>query len=110
MKVKTSLKKGDMVQVIAGKDKGKQGKILNFVKSKSGLDKVLVEGVNIIKKHMKPSQANENGGIVEVEGAIAISNVMFLDKKEKKPTRLGSTVDKNSNKKRISKKSKEIID
>ena len=69
------IKKGDTVRVIAGKDKGKEGKVLS-VDAKKG--KVVVEGVNMLTKHTKPSQANPQGGIIEVEGPIDISNVMYV--------------------------------
>ena len=78
------IKKGDTVKVIAGKDKDKEGKVLS-VDPKNG--KVLVEGVNIITKHTKPSAANQNGGIVEKEAPIDISNVMLVVKG--KATRVG---------------------
>jgi large subunit ribosomal protein L24 len=80
------VKKGDKVQVISGKDKGKQGVILaSFPKN----NRVLVEGVNIIKKHSKPTQANPQGGIIEKEAPIHVSNVMALDPKTGVPTRVG---------------------
>ena len=71
------IKKGDTVKVIAGKDTGKEGKVL-VVDQKNA--KVVVEGVNMVSKHMKPSQANQNGGIVQKEAAIDISNVMLVFK------------------------------
>ena len=71
------IKKGDTVKVIAGKDNGKEGKVL-VVDQKNA--KVVVEGVNMVSKHMKPSQANQNGGIVQKEAAIDISNVMLVFK------------------------------
>ena len=67
------VKTGDIVKVISGKDKGKEGKILKSFPKK---DRVVVEGVNIVKKHQKPSQANQTGGIVEVEAPIHVSNVV----------------------------------
>ena len=76
------IKKGDTVKVIAGKDKDKEGKVLSV---KDG--KVLVEGVNIVTKHTKPSAANQNGGIVQKEAPIDISNVMYVHKG--KPVRVG---------------------
>jgi large subunit ribosomal protein L24 len=79
------LKVNDLVQVLAGKDKGKQGKIrsINFK-----TNRVVVDGVNVVKKAMKPSQANQQGGIVDVEKGIHISNVAPLDSKSGKPTRV----------------------
>jgi large subunit ribosomal protein L24 len=70
------VKKGDKVKVITGKDKGKEGVVLSAFPA---TDKVIVEGVNMIKKHQKPSQANPNGGIIEKEAAIHVSNVMVMD-------------------------------
>ena len=78
------IKKGDTVRVIAGKDNGKEGKVVS-IDRKNG--RVLVEGINMITKHMKPSAANQNGGIVKKEAPIDISNVMYLHKG--KPTRIG---------------------
>lgn len=83
------VKKGDTVQVMSGKDKGKQGVILKAMPSKN---RVVVEGINVIKKHSKPSQANPQGGILEIEAPIHVSNVMPLDPKTGKPTRVGFKV------------------
>ncbi|SCC40624.1 large subunit ribosomal protein L24 [Fictibacillus solisalsi] len=80
------VKKGDKVQVISGKDKGKQGVILEAYPKQN---RVLVEGVNIVKKHSKPSQANPQGGIVSLEAPVHVSNVMPLDPKTNVPTRVG---------------------
>ena len=102
MKVKV----GDKVEVIAGASKGKSGKILKTFKDEN---KVIVEGCNIIKKHQKPS-ATSTGGIVEVEAKIDASNVMLVDPKTNKPTRIGHTTDKNNKKVRVAKKSGEKID
>ena len=79
------LKVNDTVQVLAGKDKGKKGKI-RTINLKT--NRVVVEGVNVVKKAMKPSQANQQGGIVDMEKAIHISNVALLDPKSGKPTRV----------------------
>ena len=99
------VKKGDKVMVIAGKDKGKTGVILTSFPKK---DRVLVEGVNIIKKHMKPNQASPQGGIVSQEAAIHVSNVMLIDPKTGEPTRVGYKVE-DGKKVRVAKKSGEII-
>ena len=99
------LKVGDKVEVIAVSSKGKQGTILKTFKNEN---KVVVEGCNIVKKHQRPS-ATSTGGIVEVEAKIDASNVMLLDPKTKKPTRIGHTIDKDK-KVRIAKKSGEKID
>jgi ribosomal protein L24 len=95
------IKKGDNVKVIAGKDKGKEGKV---VATEPKRDRVVVEGVNVIKKHQKPTQLNPEGGILETEAAIHVSNVQLLDPKTNEPTRVGyKTVD--GKKVRIAKKS-----
>ena len=100
------VKKGDKVIVISGKDKGKQGVVLEAYPKK---DRVLVEGVNIVKKHAKPSQANPQGGIFDQEAAIHVSNVMIIDPKTGNPTRVGyQTVD--GKKVRVAKKSGNVID
>lgn len=83
---KMNVKKGDMVIVIAGKDKGKTGKVLKSIPEKS---RVIVEGVSMIKRHTKPSQQNPQGGIIEKEAAIHVSNVMPYDETNKKGSRVG---------------------
>ena len=100
------VKKGDKVVVIAGKDKGKQGVILEAYPKK---DRVLVEGINIVKKHSKPSQINPQGGIISREAAIHVSNVMPLDPKTGTPTRVGYKVE-DGKKVRVAIKSGEILD
>ena len=101
-----NFKVGDEVVVIAGSDKGKKGKIIKTLKSEN---KVVVEGVHIVKKHQKPT-GQETGGILDVEAPIAASNVMIVDPKTKKGTRIGHTTDKNNKKIRIAKKSNEKLD
>ena len=98
------IKKGDMVKVIAGKDKDKEGKVI-AVDKKDG--KVLVEGVNMLTKHTKPSMANQNGGIVHQEGYIDASNVMLLH--NGKATRVGFKMD-GDKKVRYAKSTGEVID
>ena len=100
------IKKGDTVKVIAGKDKGKEGKIIKTLKNDN---KVVVEGINMVTKHVKPSAQNENGGIIKVEAPIHASNVMILDPKTKKRTRIAHEIDENGKKHRISVKSKERL-
>ncbi|CQR48512.1 50S ribosomal protein L24 [Paraliobacillus sp. PM-2] len=100
------VKKGDKVQVISGKDKGKQGTILVAFPKK---DRVLVEGVNMMKKHAKPSQDNPQGGIIEQEAPIHVSNVLPIDPKSGEPTRVGYE-ERNGKKVRIAKKSGEALD
>ena len=98
------IKKGDMVKVIAGKDKDKEGKVI-AVDKKDG--RVLVEGVNMLTKHTKPSKANQNGGIVHQEGYIDASNVMLLH--NGKATRVGFKMD-GDKKVRFAKATGEVID
>ena len=93
------VKKGDKVRVIAGKDKGTEAVVLTALPK---VNKVIVEGVNIVKKHQKPSQANQTGGIVEVEAPIHVSNVMFVDPTTGKATRTGFKVE-NGEKVRVPK-------
>ena len=96
MKVKV----GDKVKILAGKDRGKEGKVLVTLKKK---DKVVVEGINIVKKHMKPSQTNETGGILSVEAPIHVSNVKVIESKDsKKETK--KTTTKKSTKKEVGEK------
>lgn len=99
-------KTGDKVVVIAGKDKGKEGLIKKILKADN---KVIVEGINVAKKHVKPN-GQSAGSIEEIELPIHASNVMIVDPKTKKGTRIGHTVDKNGKKIRISKKSNESLD
>ena len=100
------LKVGDKVRVMVGKDKGKEGKITHTFKNEN---KVIVEGVNIVKKHLKPKNNGGNGEIIETEAAIHVSNVMLVDPKTKKPTKVKIEKDSKGNKVRISKKSNEKI-
>ncbi|MCP1121961.1 50S ribosomal protein L24 [Bacillus sp. AFS018417] len=100
------VKKGDKVQVISGKDKGKQGVVLAAFPKEN---RVIVEGVNIVKKHSKPSQINPQGGIITKEAAIHVSNVMPLDPKTGVPTRVGYKVE-DGKKVRVAKKSGELLD
>ena len=100
------VKKGDNVIVIAGKDKGKQGVVLEAFPKKS---RVLVEGVNLVKKHAKPSQDNPQGGILNQEAPIHSSNVMHVDPKSGERTRIGSKVE-NGKKVRVATRSGEALD
>lgn len=103
------IKKGDTVRVIAGADKDNEGKVIAVNKKDNT---VLVEGVNMIKKHTKPSMANQNGGIIEQEGPIDLSNVMLLV--DGKTTRVGFTVEKTADGKRkvsrVAKATGKVID
>ncbi|MFS8630688.1 MAG: 50S ribosomal protein L24 [Bacillales bacterium] len=100
------VKKGDKVMVITGKDKGKTGVILAAFPKKQ---RVIVEGINIVKKHTKPSPANPQGGIIDIEAPIHVSNVMPLDPKTGEPTRVGYKI-VDGKKVRYAKKSGEILD
>ena len=101
------LKVGDKVRVMVGKDKGKEGKITHTFKNEN---KVIVEGVNLVKKHVKPDNTNKSAGIIETEAKINASNVMIIDKKTNKPTRIYHDVDKKTNKKVRVGKSREKLD
>ena len=98
------IKKGDTVKVIAGKDKDKEGKVLS-VDRKNG--RVVVEGVNMVTKHVKPSAANQDGGIVQKEAALDVSNVMYVH--NGKPTRIGFKIE-NDKKVRYAKSTGEVIE
>lgn len=100
------LKVGDNVVVIAGADKGKTGKI---IKTLRGENKVIVEGIHIVHKHQK-GNGQVSGGILDIEAPIDASNVMIVDPKTKKGTRIGHSTNKNNKKVRISTKSKEVLD
>ena len=100
------LKTGDKVVVIAGKSKGKEGTIISILKDK---DKVVVEGVNMVKKHIKPN-GQQSGSIVEKEAPIHMSNVMIVDPKTKKATRIGYTTNKAGKKLRVARKFNTYLD
>ena len=100
------LKTGDKVRVITGKDKGKEGTIKKTLAKEN---RVIVEGINKIKKHQKPSNSNPNGGIVDAEAPIQASNVMLIDPSTNEPTRVGVKV-VDGKKVRIAKKSGKQID
>jgi large subunit ribosomal protein L24 len=108
--LKTRLKKNDKVKVISGNHRGKEGKILKIFRDKHS---VIVEGVNIIKRHTRPTQKNPQGGITQKEAPIHISNIMLIDPKSNEPSRVGMQIitDDSGKKKRMryGKKSGEII-
>jgi large subunit ribosomal protein L24 len=97
----------DMVQIIAGKDKGKTGKVVKCLRSS---DKVIVENLNVAKKHRKPTNDNPSGGIDDVAMPIHVSNVMILDSKVNKPSRIKMVVGKDGSKVRASVKSGTVLD
>ena len=102
-----NVKKGDTVIVIAGKDKGRKGKVL---KADPKAGRVVVEGVNKVKKHTKPSRKNTQGGILSVEAPLHVSNVMIYDSKANRPTRVGHKVLKTGQKVRYSKVTGDTLD
>ena len=99
-------KTGDKVVVISGKDKGKEGKIIKVLRNEN---RVVVEGVNVVKKHVN-GNGQQAGSFTEVEAAIHASNVMIVDPKTNKPTRIGHSIDKDGKKIRVTKKSNSSLD
>jgi large subunit ribosomal protein L24 len=99
------IQKGDQVVVIAGKDKGKKGKVMKF---DAESNRVLVEGVNLVKRHMKPNPRMQQGGILEREQPIHASNVMAVDPKTGKGTRVKTKTDDKGVKVRVAKSGEEI--
>ena len=104
---KLHVKKDDNIIVISGKDKGKKGRIIAAYPREN---RVLVEGVNMVKRHTRPNPTNQQGGIIEREAPIHVSNVMHIDPKSGKATRIGYKVLENGTKVRIAKRSGEMID
>ncbi len=100
------LKKDDKVKVISGKDRGKIAKILKVLKSDK---KVVVEGTNMVKKHVKPGTVSKEGGIISIEKPIDISNVMYYDEKSKKTVRVGYKL-VDGKKYRVDRKTGEVLD
>jgi len=99
------IRKGDRVQVLAGKDKGKRGEVLSVIPTES---RAVVQGVNIVKRHSKPQGMNQPGGIQEKEASIHLSNLALIDPKSDKPTRVGFRID-GDKKVRVAKASGEVI-
>jgi large subunit ribosomal protein L24 len=106
MAEKFKIKKGDQVVILTGKDKGKRGEVLRVLRADH---RVLVQGVNMVKRHQRASQTAQ-GGIVEKEAALHISNVAHIDPKEDKPTRVGFKILDDGRKVRFARRSGEIID
>ena len=104
---KSRIRKGDTVVIMAGRDKGKSGKVLSVDR---GAGRVVVEKINIIKRHTKPNQKVKQGGILEREAPLALSKVMFLCPVTQKPTRLGIRTLNDGRRVRFSKKSNELVD
>jgi len=101
------VRKGDTVIVVAGKERGKKGKVLRVIPEKG---RVVVERINMIKKHQRPTQKLRQGGIIEREGAIHLSNVMLLDPNSDKPTRVGMKALSDGKKVRVARRSGEMLD
>ena len=103
------IQKGDTVVVISGKDKGKTGKVIRVDRSR---DKVVVEGVNMVKRHQRatPGRPNQAVGVIESEGAVHVSNVAILDPKDHKPTRIGTTRNDQGRRMRVTKRSGAELD
>lgn len=101
------IKKGDYVIVIAGKDKGRKGEVTKVFPQES---RVIVSGVRMVKRHVRPSQMDPDGGIKQFEAPIHVSNVAHIDPKDTVPTRVGFKVLKDGKKVRVAKKSGEVID
>jgi large subunit ribosomal protein L24 len=101
------VRKGDTVIVVAGKERGKRGRVLRVIPEKN---RVVIERVNLIKKHQRPTQRLRQGGIIEREGAIHLSNVMLVDPTSDRPTRVGMRALSDGKKVRVARKSGEIID
>ena len=101
------LKKEDTVVVTTGREKGKKGRVLQVQETKG---RVLVEKVNIIKRHMKPNKQNQQGGIIEKEAPVHVSNVMLVCPKCSKPTRIGNMALGDGRKVRVCRKCKEVMD
>lgn len=101
------LRKNDNVQVISGEYRGKSGRILKVFPEKN---RAIVEGINMVKRHTKPNAKNQQGGIVEKEASIHISNLLLVCPKTGKPTRLGTTILEDGKRVRFSKKAKESIE
>jgi len=104
--VKFKIKKGDKVVVISGSDKGKTGEVLRVIPKE---ERLVVQGVNMVKRHTRPSGA-QPGGIIEKEATIHVSNVAHLDPKSQKPTRVGYKIIDGDRKVRFAKRSGEILD
>jgi large subunit ribosomal protein L24 len=106
MAAKFKIKKGDKVVVITGRDKGKSGEVLRVLREDN---RVLVQGVNMVKRHTRPQPGNP-GGIVEKEASIHISNVAHIDPKSNKPTRVGYKLLEDGRKVRVARRSAEVLD
>jgi large subunit ribosomal protein L24 len=107
MPVKLRLKTGDEVVVTAGRDKGKKGRILRMIPKEN---RAVVEGVNVVRRHQRPSPRDPNGGIIEKEATIHVSNLAMADPQDGRPTRVGFRFLEDGRKVRVAKRSGEVID
>jgi large subunit ribosomal protein L24 len=103
---RVKLRKGDEVEVIAGEDRGKRGKVLKVFRERN---RVVVEGINFIRRHSRASQANPQGGIVSKEAAVHASNVMVVDPKSGRPTRIGARLHDDGTRDRVARRSGEVL-
>lgn len=101
------VKKGDRVMVLTGRNKGAEGEVLKVITADN---RIVVRGVNVVKRHTKPTQANPQGGINTFEAPIAVSNVALIDPRDGKPTRVGFKIDEHGRKTRYAKRSGESLD
>ncbi len=107
----TDLKKGDNVQVISGDDKGKKGKVLKVIPlEEKGMFKVIVEGVNFVKKHTRPNKQAQQGGIIQKEAPLTVSKVMLICPRCNRPSKIGKKSLKDGTKSRLCKKCSEVIE
>ena len=100
------VRKGDIVEVLKGRDRGKKGKVLNIFLSKK---KALVEGINMVKKHKRQTRQDQKGGIISIEAPMAIANIMVFCKECNKPARVGFILNKDNTKSRVCKKCKGVL-
>ena len=105
--IKTRIRTGDVVEVISGKERGKRGTVIDVDRDRG---RVTIEGVNFIYRHTKPSQSNQEGGILQREAPLHISNVQVVDPASDKPTRIGIKINKDGSKVRIAKRSGKPLD
>ena len=103
---RVKVRKGDEVLIISGDDRGKRGKVLKVLRDRN---RVIVEGINFIRRHTRPSQSNPQGGIVQREAPVHASNVMLVDPKSGRPTRVGTRVHEDGTRDRVARKSGEIL-
>jgi len=101
------IRKGDRVQVMTGRDKGKRGEVLRVIPKES---RAVVQGVNVIKRHQRPAGMGQPGGIIEREAPVHVSNLMVIDPKSDKPTRVGFKLLEDGRKVRVARASGEVMD